>query len=202
MRIPSRGSSAPPPWLALVALAALPACSLVNPAPATSRYYTLSADAGPAAADPVASLGLGPVRLPAYLDRPQIVTRAGPDQIDLASHDRWAAPLADLFWQALAEDLRATWPARQVLRHPWAPAAAPEAAVSVEVLRFERDAKGAAVLWARWSVERRDGRRPAAGETRLREEAPEGDVAASVAAMSRAVAALARDVAAAGRAGP
>jgi hypothetical protein len=51
-------------------------------------------------------------------------------------------------------------------------------------------------------VERRDGRRPAAGETRLREEAPEGDVAASVAAMSRAVAALARDVAAAGRAGP
>jgi uncharacterized lipoprotein YmbA len=59
-------------------------------------------------------LGVGPVRLPAYLDRREIVTRAGPARLEVASVDHWAAPLDVLFTSVLAEDAgrkrRATTP--------------------------------------------------------------------------------------------
>ncbi|MGZ9256206.1 MAG: PqiC family protein, partial [Candidatus Binatia bacterium] len=38
-------------------------------------------------------LGIGPIRFPAYLDRDQIVTRAGQNRFDVSENDRWAEPL-------------------------------------------------------------------------------------------------------------
>jgi uncharacterized lipoprotein YmbA len=204
-RSPIRRGRAAPAAAALAAVlaAATGAAGCLDPIPDRTRWYTLPAPAAspaPAAATPaaspagVATLGLGPVTLPPYLDRPEVVTRAAPERIDVSSRDRWAAPLPEQFRRALAEDLRALLPAWSVVEWPWPRNPPPDVAVAVDVLRFEADASGGALLEARWTV-RRGAAAPVSGETRVAEAAPPGDVAASVAAMGRAAQALARDLA-------
>jgi uncharacterized lipoprotein YmbA len=197
--------------LAGLTLAGAVGCSLLEPVPDRTQWYTLPAPArepaarpaspSPAAPTPSASpgtLGLGPVTLPPYLDRPEVVTRAAPERIAVSSRDRWAAPLPLLFRRALAEELRARFPAWQLVEWPWTRTPPPDLAVAVDILRFEADASGGAVLEARWTVRIGAGA-PVPGETRVAESAPAGDVAASVAALGRAVGTLANDLAAAAR---
>jgi uncharacterized lipoprotein YmbA len=181
----------------LAALSVLPAC--LGPRVDASRYFTLPAAGAPSTGKPVASLGLGPLTLPPYLSRPEVATRLGPQQIAYSTNDRWAAPLEDLAFQALSEELRARLPAREVLRWPWPLGAPPEVGVSVEFLRLEADAAGGGTIHARWTVSAR-GRAPVTGETRLHEAGAPGDVPGSVAALGRALGALAADLAAAARA--
>jgi hypothetical protein len=212
----------------LVAASGAAGCSLLDPVPDRTRWYTLpapgarpGADAAPATPRPPATspaaapeprpapapaaaassgarrtFGLGPVTLPPYLDRPEVVLRASPERVSVSSLDRWAAPLPELFRRALAEELRARLPAWQLVEWPWPRTPPPDLAVAVDVLRFEADTAGSAWLEARWTVRVGDGA-PATGETRVVESAPAGDVAASVAALGRSLEALARDLAAA-----
>ncbi|WP_242342836.1 PqiC family protein [Anaeromyxobacter terrae] len=185
--------------LALAApLALVAGCLTLGPRSEPARWYVLEAEASAPGSTrpPMPVLGVGPVRLPAYLDRPEIVTRAGPARVEVASADRWAAPLDVLFTGVLAEDLRAAVPAREVLGWPWPVSASPEWSVSVEVLRFEGEPDGSAVLEARWAV-RRGGALAKQGVTTARERGAAPGVAATVAALSRAIGALARDIAAA-----
>jgi uncharacterized lipoprotein YmbA len=118
----------------------------------------------------------------------------------VSAQDRWAAPLPELFRRALAEELRALLPGWQLAEWPWPRTPPPDLAVAVDVLRFEADAAGGAQLEARWTVRAGAGA-PVTGETRVAEKAPGGDVAASVAALGRALEALARDLAEAARSG-
>lgn len=178
-------------------LALLAGCLSLGPRPERTRYYVLEAEASPAdpARPPLPALGVGPVQLPAYLDRPEIVTRAGPGRLELAAVDHWAAPLDVLLPGVLAEDLRAAVPAREVLGWPWPVGTSPEWSVSVDVLRFDGEPDGTAVLEARWVV-RRGGAPVKQGFTTARERGAPGS-AGAVAALSRTVGALARDIAAA-----
>lgn len=179
-----------------VPLALVTGCLTFGPRPERTRYYVLEAETtSPAPSRPALPvLGVGPVRLPAYLDRPGIVTRAGPGRLEVADVDRWAAPLDELFTTALAEDLRAAVPAREVLEWPWPPGASPEWSVAVEVLRFDGEPDGAAVLEARWSL-RRGGAVAKQGVTAARERGAAPEISAAVSALDRTIAALARDIA-------
>lgn len=186
------------PAVALAASLSLAGCLSLGARPERTRYYVLAAEVSAAApARPaIPELGVGPVRLPAYLDRREIVTRAGAVRLEVASLDRWAAPLDELFADVLAEDLRAAVPAREVLVWPWFAGTPPEWSVSVDVLRFDGEADGTAVLEARWIV-RRGGAPAKRGSTVARERGPATEMAATVAALGRALGALARDIAAA-----
>ena len=67
-----------------------------------ARLYTLSglpftaasASIQPASTSALA-IGIGPVTLPFYLDRPQIVRRTSPNRLEIAEFDRWAEPLSN-----------------------------------------------------------------------------------------------------------
>ncbi len=184
--------------IAITAVVAVTACSPLTPIPDANRHYTLSPEPPATAPAPAmaATVGLGPLRLPPYLDRPQIVTRAGPERVEIASHDRWAAPLDVLFARTLAEDLRDAIPAKEVLAWPWPRGVAVEWTVSVDVLRFERERDGTGVLEARWTVSRRAGGEVVdRGRTIARVPAADRRMESSVIALSRAVGDLARDVA-------
>lgn len=185
---------------ALVLLGAAGCLSLGSPPP-PPRYYVLAPGAGraaPPAASPGAHLllGLGPVRLPAYLDRAQVVTRAGPERLEVSPGDRWAASLPLLFTRGLADRLRQVVPA-EVAEWPWLPGTAPELRIVLDVRRFEREVDGAAVLEAAWTVHAgKGGEALARSEARLREPAAGADMSSSVAALSRALDALAVELAA------
>jgi uncharacterized lipoprotein YmbA len=183
--------------LLTAALLLLAACARTPPV----RYYLL---AGPTAAatDPSAEtrrIGLGPVRLPQYLDRPQIVRWASPTRLQLSQQHRWAEPLQDSFTRALAAHLDDALPAARVLPWPARGTPRPDARLAVDVQRFEATADGGMVLEARWTYSRgTSGAKPLEAVSVLREavSGEPADYDALVAAASAAVAALARDIAA------
>ena len=81
----------------------LTGCSSTSP----SRFFVLTSQdrlvAGHLQSD--VSIGVGPIVLPHYLDRPQIVTRTGQNELRLAEFDRWAEPLTENVSRVLTEDL-------------------------------------------------------------------------------------------------
>src|SRR5512135_2395711 len=83
-----------------------------------TKLYTLTALGAPAAetrpeATP-AVVAVGPVVLPDYIDRPQIITRKSAYQLELAAYDHWAAPMYDMVPRVLAEDLASRLPSDRV----------------------------------------------------------------------------------------
>jgi uncharacterized protein len=167
-----------------------------------SSYYLLSSLPAPrppvqsASSDQLA-IGVGPVTLPAYLDRPQLVTRASANRLDLAEFDRWAEPLPDMFARTLAEDLSAIVGTDQVLVVPDRFGPELDYQVAVEVLRFDRSAGGEIELLARWTIltgneaETLAARKSLITERASQDSRPEEIIVA----MSRTVEMLSREIA-------
>ena len=183
-------------------LALLTACGTTQP----SKFYLLSpAPSGAAAAlagnEPV--IGVGPVEMPKYLDRPQIVQRIGSNELKLAETHRWAEPLRNNFTQVLAENLSLMIPTRQTTLFPWTRSTRIDYQVQVIVSRFDADANGNAVLSASWKVLRKDPDEVLAMEKSTYTEATSGtDYDAIVTAQSRALEALSLEIAKVIRAAP
>ncbi len=57
--------------------------------------------------------------LPRYVDRPQIVTRTSPYELNLAEFDRWAESLDANFARVLADNLSFSFPPARVAVSPW-----------------------------------------------------------------------------------
>jgi uncharacterized lipoprotein YmbA len=174
----------------------LAGCAQVAP----TNFYTLAATAEPrrgAARERRLVIGLGPVTLPAYLDRPDIVTRLGENQMQLADLHKWAEPLEPLLTRIMAQDLYALLDAEDVIPLPQRRDVPLDRVVEVEVTRLDADATGRVVFDARWRVYGADGDRLlTSGRSTITEQgAPPPDYDAIVAAMSRAVAAGTRDIA-------
>ena len=89
------------------------------------------------------ALGIGPVALPDYLDRPEIVTRSSGNELSLADFDQWAGRLEDNFTRVLAENLSSILETDRVSLYPWKSSTPVDFQVTVEVSRFERAANGA-----------------------------------------------------------
>lgn len=102
-------------------------------------------------------LGIGPVRLPEYLDRPQFVTRLTANRLQLADSHRWVEPLGENIARVLRENLSALLGVERILLYPWPVSQSSDYQLLVEVLHFENDSDGAARLVARWSVKGKDG---------------------------------------------
>ena len=99
-----------------------------------------------------AVVAVGPVILPDYIDRPQIVTRKSAYQLELAAYDQWAAPLYDMLPRVLVEDMGLRLPADRVVAFPQIGDASFDYRIAVDVSRFDVDATGAATLAARWQL--------------------------------------------------
>lgn len=184
------------PGLAVLLLA-VGGCAAALP----SRLYTLApaSDAQSAEAGNGPLLGLGPVSLPDYLDRPEIVVRTGDYGVRLAELDKWAEPLEPMLLRVLAERLRRETGSREVVLLPSRRESEPATAVVVDVDRFDASEAGDVVLDARWRVgQTESGRTLRTGRSVIREKGtPVPAYAGIVAAMSRAVDGLAREIAAA-----
>jgi uncharacterized protein len=123
----------------------------------TTNLYTLSA-VGPSASEirppqsTPAVVALGPVTLPDYIDRPQIVTRENAYQLELAAYDHWAAPLYDMLPRVLVENVALRLPSDRVVSFPQVSDASFDYRAAVDIGRFDVDATGEATLSARWQL--------------------------------------------------
>jgi len=143
-------------------------------------------------------LGIGPITLPGYLDRPQIIVRLSENEIALTESDRWAEPLAQNLARTLEENLVRLMPSSSYVDYPWYSSDAPDYGISLDVRRFEADSAGVVVLDATWALTT-SGVVVDGGTTVIEEPAGTPDRSASVAAQSRALAELSREIAAAVR---
>ena len=186
-----------------ICLFAAGGCASSKPA----RFYTLSPMGAPGdlhksvPAGQGVAVAIGPVAIPDYLDRPQIVSRSGPRELTLSEFDRWAGSLEEDISRVLAENLSVLLAPDDVTVLRWGGGANPipaEYRVGVEMLRFDGTVGNSVFLAARWSVWREEEREMlSVGESNIREPVEGQEPADLVEAMSRALETLGREIAAA-----
>jgi uncharacterized protein len=179
----------------VAALLGLGAC-----ASTPSRFYILNtllvSEMIPAtAAERGPVIGVGPITLPKYLDRPQIVTRASRNQLTLGEFDRWAEALQENFSSVLVENLALLIPTDHILLNPWPGSATPEYQVRVEVRHFDGWLGGESTLIARWSLLDQGERELVSQKVHLNAPAGGRDYDAMVVAMNQLLETLSRDIA-------
>jgi len=188
----------------LVGLSAvlLNACLMLNGCGSSppTHFYVLSNLPRPAHLNPNAApdiaVGVGPVDLPEYLDKPQIVTRTGQNGLNLAEFDKWGESLKDNTSQVLAENPSILLPSKKVHAYPWKRSDMIEYQVLVNVSRFDHTEGGGTVLNTRWSILSGDGKTELYAKEASYVEHPAGaDYSSIVAAMDRALAQFSRDIA-------
>lgn len=188
----------------LGAVVSLSACApLFAPQRDPSRFFALSVvverevDDDDAARGSGRTIGIGPVRLPEYLDRNEICLRLSETELSYSPKHRWAAPLRESFVSVLVQDLGILLGGDRVLVYPWT-ADAVDVQIEIQVRHFETHRSGESRLVAHWTA--RDG---ASGKPILvrdsshERRAEASGAGADVAALSTALADLAREIAAA-----
>jgi uncharacterized lipoprotein YmbA len=142
------------------------------------------------------SIGVGPVELPQYVNRLQIVTGHNSTELQSAAGAEWAEPLPDGFTRILAENLSLLLATDRVAIFPWK-SFVPEYQVVIEVTHFLGQPGGEVSLVALWSILRKNGTEALVSKkSSFRESTGSAEYEALAAAMSRTVAALSRDIAA------
>lgn len=144
----------PRPFLIASLALALAACT-----GQPSNFFVLSADTS---TQPVqgsqttqrngVSVGIGPITLPEYLDRTEIVTREGPTSLQINNTNRWGGSLTDNFQVVLGEALSQQLGTDRIHYFPWTTSDTLRYQVTVQVNTFEARSDGLVVLNARWTV--------------------------------------------------
>jgi uncharacterized protein len=137
----------------------LPLTGCIGGSTPPSQFYLLepinasgSSAASAGAAKPLVSLG--PVRLPRYLDRPQIVTASAKNAYQLSELNRWAESLDDNISRVLAQNLSLLASADIVPVNSSNRARDAKLRASVNILEFHVDPQGQASLSAQWQIAR------------------------------------------------
>ena len=100
------------------------------------------------------AIGVGPIRVPRYLDRPEWVTRPGgsTSRLEVADVRRWAGGFSSNVLSALGENLGAKLDTQQVVVYPIQTAIALDYRVGVDFHAFEGVGGNAVVLRASWMI--------------------------------------------------
>lgn len=185
----------------LATLALLAACSSAPPI----RFYALEATVAPPATptprtaragQPSPTVAVRTVALPAAVDRPQFVVRAGDSRVALDEFNRWAGSLRDEIARVVAGNLSADLGLPVVTVSSALPSVS-DVIVLLDVQRFDAKAGEAVDVDVVWVVRRASDETPGrSGRTAVRESAAGAGYDALVAAYNRALASVSREIAA------
>lgn len=140
--------------LSACALAVCAGCASSRP----SRFFVLpmppemSTDDEVNLSDPRYRVGILPVELSAYLDRPQIVTRISEEEISVDEFNRWAAPLADGIAEAMSRRMLTKLPDTDIDIRPWPDSKRFDYQVDVAIGRLDGTPGISSRLDAEWTV--------------------------------------------------
>jgi uncharacterized lipoprotein YmbA len=182
---------------------AMAGCVSLGPKADPTRFFTLTplpqverTTGGSSSDSAQVALGVGPIKLPGYLDREQLVTRISQNRFAVSENDRWAEPLEDNFALVLSQDLSAILSSDKVTQYPWPTNRRPRYQVEIDVLRFEADTAHTAHLIARWILRDLATKETLnVRESGLAEPVNEATTEASVAALSELLGAFSQQIA-------
>ena len=170
--------------------------------PTPVEFYTLNSlngipqQANPADAAQNIAIGIGPVKIPKILDRPQIVTRTGPNTIKVDEFHRWAGPLGTEIAQVLAENISLLLATDQVAVYPWDVDFKPDYRIALDIRYFEGQLGENVFLDVVWRVSGRESQEILATKASvINEPLSVPDYETLVAAKSQALAQLSREIA-------
>lgn len=180
--------------------AGLTGCSFLEPAKSTSRYFVLTpmpAGGSAAAAAGAIAVGVGQVKLPAYLFNTSLAVRNGTNEVQYLPSALWAERLDTGFQRVLAANLAIALPTDRIHLSAWQKdAVAAEAYVALE--QFDVDASGRGVLVAQWRILAPGGEKILkAGSSRLSRQgpSPDADASGAIATLSELLADFSREMA-------
>lgn len=142
-----------PAWALLIG-GLLAGCGTSPP----TNFYLLSAQDFPAATGSSPSVGVGPIEVPEYLNRKNMVLSREGNKLEVASLNLWAEPVGAGVQRVLVLNLSGLLNTQEVSYFPWQSQRAPQYSVRVNVLQLEADEQRA-LLSAEWQV-----LRPTSGE--------------------------------------
>jgi uncharacterized lipoprotein YmbA len=167
---------------------------------APSRFYTLNSTAtGIGATNSNVAVIVGPVSIPAEVDRPQFTVQVAPNRVAVDEFNRWAAPLSDNIARVVAGNLAVLLGTPRVAAIPAANFAVAYR-VTINVQRFEMVPGKSVLVDAVWVVLPPTGGLAQSGRTVVNEPVSDESYDALAAAHSRALAKVSSDIAVAIRA--
>ena len=165
------------------------------------EFYTLNPLSGmegqvnTAKSDQNLSIGVGPVEIPEILDRPQIVTRSGPNKLQIDEFHRCAGRLDENFARVLAENISLLLGTDQVVVYPWQADFKPRYRIALEVRYFEGQWGEDVLLEVLWTLASRESQETlTARKSVIKEPLSATTFEELVAAQSRAIAQLSREI--------
>jgi uncharacterized protein len=195
-------------FLAGALAASMTGCSylakaILAPQKDISKFYLLTPTADTAAAATgtasntggAFTIGLGPIKIPPYLDRPEVVTRAAANRLELSKEDRWGESIQNGFTSAMDRNLAAETGAT-VIDFPWYNTVHIDMQVQIDVYRFETDSNGTATLSAKWTILDSTGKNILyTVDSNLTQPSKPGDTTEAAAALSRTIGDLSGQIA-------
>jgi uncharacterized lipoprotein YmbA len=184
--------------LSVVVLVMFSACSSSSPV----RYFSLSPIDADFKQDPddAVMLGLGPIRMPDYINRSQIVTRGANAEMQVDEFSRWSEPLAKSLLRIVSADVDNLLQGVVVVVFPYEPFVRDQVDYRLvgDINRFEADHLGRIVLEVQWGITDVNGTVVVVPVRRNRYQtqvSTAGDPSAVVVAMNEALAQFSRDIA-------
>lgn len=143
------------------------------------------------------AIGIGPISLPDPLKRNQLVTRDARNIYHFDEFHRWAGTLEEDIALVLGNNLGELLGGAKIAFFPWRPHFVPTHRLIIDILRFDGQLAGEAVLNLHWTIADATGKvQLASGKSVYRQGVAGADYAALVAAQSQLLAALSRELAA------
>ena len=177
----------------LILLAAVLVAGCAQP---SKTFYVLTAS-GPVPSGGGVGIGVGPITLAEYLDRPNLVTQEAPNQLGVAEDHRWAGDLSASIARVTAANLGRQLHTGNVRTYPWQSDSEISYQVTLDIRQLHSESDGFAVIEAGWRAYSLPDRRLKASKTfTSREPLESAGYNSSVAAQSRLLERLAANIAA------
>jgi uncharacterized protein len=120
------------------------------------QYYVLEPLSQPAplsiGTEKQLSIGIGPISVPALLDRKKIITRTSSNNVQISESQQWATSLEDSLLQTVTNNLTTLRPANIVRAYPWSVHGPVDLQIIVDFVRFDTTPGKSVNLEAKWAI--------------------------------------------------
>jgi len=170
--------------LLFIAVTFLTACSTPD------QYYRMESPAVPDVKATGLATGIGPVSIPAYIDRPELVFESTTGQLQVPEGHRWSGPVKDEITRVLTTGVQIRKPQSPVLAYPWPPGTELARHIPVSITELTARSGSGVTLTATWEIGSTQRR------TTIRQDIEGDGYSAITAAQSAAIDQLAHRIAA------
>jgi len=144
-------------------------------------------------------IGVGPIIMPEYLDRRQIVTRDKANELKVSTYHQWGEPLDQNLSRVVSENMGVMIPSDRIILLPVKrsirKALTLDYQVTIAISKFERDTNGEVVLNTRWALLDNDKEELTLRRSVYRDMPKSTDYADLAASQSRLLIQLSREIA-------